>query len=353
MFLSFSVDSLFYTRKGALYLNQTVLAGRMLDRCEYKAITWESDSYYSYTEPLIRKEPPFEMKVKHDFFKIECYLKADKNSDADQQPKVENGHQSRKLLQLGNVDNVELNVPRIEHVQHNVWNEQQNIQGNVHQNFNNKYQNAQNIQYNNKANRVQNDGVNLEYRQSTDIGRKGTMQKSNNVQSQEIPHRQRTQPKTAMQYNSPNDVAFGSRNINDGQQVNYMENTIKKNDNIPKRLGSIAENGDTNREVNIIQPKESFAVDRSPVQVGQQVAQPFELHVNNDRSNGGQNAGSQVSNVKEAGIEPEKVVEVAATQSDRTLNKEKNEETDNAQEGDYDEHLNPNYDDGISGKGSI
>lgn len=92
-----SADSLFYTRGEVLYLNQTVLAGRALDRCEYKAITWESDSYYSFSEPLVRKEPPFEMKVKHDFFKIECFLKTDKSTAAD-----ENKYNVRRLLQLGN-----------------------------------------------------------------------------------------------------------------------------------------------------------------------------------------------------------------------------------------------------------
>ena len=325
----------------------------MLDRCEYKAITWESDSYYSYTEPLIRKEPPFEMKLKHDFFKIECYLKADKNSDADKQPEVENGHQNRKLLQLGNVDNVELNVPRIEQGQHSDWNEQQNIQGKMHQNYNNRYQNAQNIQYNLKANQVQNDGVHLEHKRNVDVGRKDTMQKSNNVRSHEIPNGQGLQQKRAMQYNSPNSVASGNRNINDGKQVNYMEKTMKKNDNIQQSLGYPGRNGDTNREVNIVQPRESSAVDRSPVQPGQQVAQPLEAHVNNDHGNGGQNAGSQAHNANDAGKEPEKVIEVAASQGDRTLDKEKDAETDNAQEGDYDDHSNPNYDDGVNGKGSI
>ena len=281
------------------------------------------------------------MKVKHDFFKIECYLKTDKNSDANEQPKVENRHQNRKLLQL----------PRINQGQHNVWNEQQNIQGNMHQNYNNRYQNTQNTQYDLKDNQVENDGVHLEYRQNIDIGRKNTIQKGNNVQNYEIPQRQEIQPKASMQYNSPNNIAFSNRNINDGKHVNYMDSTVKKNDNIAQRLGPVSGYGDTKHKASIVQPKEPPTFVRSPVQLRQQLAPPSELHVNNDRGNGGDNAGLLAHNTKEAANEPEKE-KVAALEGDMALNK-KDEEKDNVQEGDYDDHSNPNYDDGVEGKGSI
>ena len=139
-------DSLFHTKGGGLYLNHTVLAGRNLDRCEYKAITWESDSYYTYSEALVKKEPPYEMTVKHDFFKIECYLK--KENDGTENVQEDNRLKGRKLLQLGNHgERRRNNLSNVGRRQHN--------EVNVHQNFQHGPQNLLSEQFH-AQNRQQN-----------------------------------------------------------------------------------------------------------------------------------------------------------------------------------------------------
>jgi hypothetical protein len=63
-------EQLFYVRNAVLTLNDTVLGGRAIERCEYRVILWQSDAAAMLTEPMSRTEAPFEMEIKHDFFKV-------------------------------------------------------------------------------------------------------------------------------------------------------------------------------------------------------------------------------------------------------------------------------------------
>ena len=67
-------DMLFYMKNGRLSLNQTVLRGRKLNRCEYRGIEWSSDQFYQETKTFIQREAPFEKDILHDFFRVSCYL---------------------------------------------------------------------------------------------------------------------------------------------------------------------------------------------------------------------------------------------------------------------------------------
>ena len=67
--------NLMYIQDGQLHINKTVLGKQELARCEYRGIEWISDAVYSYTEVLVIEKPPYEIKVEHDFMRIECFLK--------------------------------------------------------------------------------------------------------------------------------------------------------------------------------------------------------------------------------------------------------------------------------------
>ena len=41
--------------RGVVSMNHTVLGRRQIDRCEYKAVNWETDNYHTYSESHIRK----------------------------------------------------------------------------------------------------------------------------------------------------------------------------------------------------------------------------------------------------------------------------------------------------------
>ena len=89
---------LMYLKDGALYVNYTLLGSRKLSRCEYRSISWVTDSIYTYSDPLIRKAPePFEIIINHDFVHVECYLekKSGLNKQGEHYPQ-------RRLLQDDN-----------------------------------------------------------------------------------------------------------------------------------------------------------------------------------------------------------------------------------------------------------
>ena len=67
-------EDLFYLRNGVLNINETILKDREIERCEYRAIAWQSDSFYTYSKTHVREDDPFELKIKHDFFRVECYI---------------------------------------------------------------------------------------------------------------------------------------------------------------------------------------------------------------------------------------------------------------------------------------
>ena len=71
------VEPLFYTDtdNGVIHINKTVLGDRTLEKCEYSAIEWETDSSYVISEVVERTEEPFEMQFNHDFYRVQCYLK--------------------------------------------------------------------------------------------------------------------------------------------------------------------------------------------------------------------------------------------------------------------------------------
>lgn len=73
-------EELFYSRKGEIHLNRTVLRGRKIDRCEYSGIEWGSDRYPEETKPHIEREEPFAFIILHDFIRVKCYLKKSKGS---------------------------------------------------------------------------------------------------------------------------------------------------------------------------------------------------------------------------------------------------------------------------------
>lgn len=77
--LTCSASQLLYLESGILRLNQSVLQARELDRCEYRGIEWMTDAFFTYTDVLTRKSQ-FEIKIKHDYMRVECYLKKDKKS---------------------------------------------------------------------------------------------------------------------------------------------------------------------------------------------------------------------------------------------------------------------------------
>ena len=65
---------LFHVVENQLILNETVLKGQTLSKCEYTAIVWQSDDYPGLEYPKVVKDAPYTMDIKHDFFKVTCYL---------------------------------------------------------------------------------------------------------------------------------------------------------------------------------------------------------------------------------------------------------------------------------------
>ncbi|XP_064615210.1 uncharacterized protein LOC135479318 [Liolophura sinensis] len=67
--------SLFSSKDGVLSLNRTLLGQNKLNKCTYRGIVRFDDNSATYTQELVRSEEPFEIVIKHDFFRIQCNLK--------------------------------------------------------------------------------------------------------------------------------------------------------------------------------------------------------------------------------------------------------------------------------------
>lgn len=96
-----SGEQLFTVHDTALHINETVLNNRVIDRCEYRAIHWQSDSYATYSRSRVQETDPFELKIKHDFFKVECYLHK-KDEKHDKQHTVVNSVIENKDVKVRN-----------------------------------------------------------------------------------------------------------------------------------------------------------------------------------------------------------------------------------------------------------
>ena len=105
-----SGEDLFYVHNTRLTINQTVLAKRKIDRCEYSAISWQSDASPQLSRAHERDTEPFELKIKHDFCKVECYLK--KSGDEERANKNNNKNERRLLSSLdGEKNGINNQVP--------------------------------------------------------------------------------------------------------------------------------------------------------------------------------------------------------------------------------------------------
>ena len=99
-------ENLMYLKDYVVHIKKDVLGKRQLKKCTYKAIEWESDKTHRFSEPLERNAPgPFEMKIKNEFFHVECYLNAtDKEKEEmtsdERSLNYEGG--MRRLLQTSN-----------------------------------------------------------------------------------------------------------------------------------------------------------------------------------------------------------------------------------------------------------
>jgi hypothetical protein len=70
-------NDLFYLDNGIVRLNQSVLKSseeKKLEKCEYLAVERVSDDYFTFTEPVVKKESPFDLIIQHDFIRIKCNL---------------------------------------------------------------------------------------------------------------------------------------------------------------------------------------------------------------------------------------------------------------------------------------
>ncbi|KAL3848085.1 hypothetical protein ACJMK2_018966 [Sinanodonta woodiana] len=82
--LNCSSERLFYlTPVGVLKLNKTVLKNRKLKKCKYVGIERVNDDYSTYTETLTKTEEPFDLKIEHDFIRVQCFLATDEDKKDD------------------------------------------------------------------------------------------------------------------------------------------------------------------------------------------------------------------------------------------------------------------------------
>ena len=67
-------NALMYLTHGAVLVNRTILGSRRVKRCVYRAINRAGDQVHQYTSPHVRSKPPFGLRIKHDFFRVECFI---------------------------------------------------------------------------------------------------------------------------------------------------------------------------------------------------------------------------------------------------------------------------------------
>jgi hypothetical protein len=65
---------LFYIEDGAIHVNQSVVKGKKIEKCVYKAVERMVDSMHVYSKSHTRYQEPFDLKIKHDFFRVQCFV---------------------------------------------------------------------------------------------------------------------------------------------------------------------------------------------------------------------------------------------------------------------------------------
>lgn len=102
--LECGAEDMFVFENYEIRLNKTVVGKRNITQCVFKSIEWETDSSFTYSDPVERKAPgPFEMKVKNEFFYVECQF-GDKPGqseeiDSNQMEEMVSMAAARRLLQ--------------------------------------------------------------------------------------------------------------------------------------------------------------------------------------------------------------------------------------------------------------
>ncbi len=77
--LSCKGNQLFYLQDSVLRINRTELGEKNITRCVYRAIERLNDRRHKFSEPLVRKDN-FEIRVKNDFYLVECCTEKNKTS---------------------------------------------------------------------------------------------------------------------------------------------------------------------------------------------------------------------------------------------------------------------------------
>ncbi|KAK3605767.1 hypothetical protein CHS0354_033969 [Potamilus streckersoni] len=96
--LNCSSEKLFYlTPVGVLKLNKTVLKKRKLKKCKYVGIERVNDDYPAYTEALTKTEEPFDLKIKHDFIRVQCFLATDEEKKEGEKSKQTDDETSHEI----------------------------------------------------------------------------------------------------------------------------------------------------------------------------------------------------------------------------------------------------------------
>ena len=89
-------ENLMYMHKAVLHFNHSVQPVSNLLKCDYRAIEWTTDAQHTYSKTLERVKD-FEIKIRHDFLRVQCYLK---------QGNGEQNYHARRLLSHHNVQGI-------------------------------------------------------------------------------------------------------------------------------------------------------------------------------------------------------------------------------------------------------
>lgn len=72
-------QSLFRVDSGVFSIDNSVLKGRELKKCDFYGIERVSDDFSTYSEPYTKNTRPFNLIIKEDFVRIKCFLKTEKD----------------------------------------------------------------------------------------------------------------------------------------------------------------------------------------------------------------------------------------------------------------------------------
>ncbi|KAL4219938.1 hypothetical protein ACF0H5_020349 [Mactra antiquata] len=89
--LNCSREELFYVDNGVFKMKQNVLKGRVLEKCDFFGIERALDDFASYTDPVTKKDEPFDVKLSHDFVRIKCFLKEEETDNDKDDINIELG----------------------------------------------------------------------------------------------------------------------------------------------------------------------------------------------------------------------------------------------------------------------